>query len=180
MIQRMSRLLFDLFLTTLFATSLLHAQHESLSALRIEAFTWRGERIDNIHVSVEPLSASGSYKGEGRNVSLSVPTGTYMLRVQSPGFRTTEQLLRVYGPSVLTTVVLPVAPLHGQTTPTLSGQVFAFPGDPAKLRVRLVPLFGGWVEEVHPDENGRFRFWPDPGPYILMTVIDGQSMTTVT
>jgi hypothetical protein len=166
--------------TPLLATSLLQAQPEGLSALHIEAFTSKGERIGKIYVAAKPVSGGGpSYRGDGRNVILSVPAGNYELTVGSLGFRSTEQLISVYGPSVLRTVLLPVASLHGQIGPALSGQVVGLRGDPTDLRVRLVPLFGGWVEEVHPDSGGRFHFWPEPGPYIVMTVIDSESGTTV-
>ena len=154
-------------------------QREYLSELRVEAFTSSGERISKIYATVEPLSGHEKYKGEGRGVLLSIPVGNYTLTVQSPGFRTTQQLLTVYAPSVLRTVLLPVAPLHGQTFPTLSGQIAGFRGDPMRPRIRLVPMFGADVKEVHPDEAGRFSFRFDPGPYVLMTVIDSESGPTV-
>jgi hypothetical protein len=170
----MSRFLAVSALTIMLVTALRsQQQNERISAIRIEAFTSRGERIDKVFITAIPVRGGGDYRGRGRDVVLSVPEGTYAITVQSPGFRTTQRIVNVYGSSVLKTVLLPVASLHGQTSPNLSGQVVGFGGDPMRLRIRLVPMFGAELEEIHPDAGGRFSFRPDPGPYVLMAVVDG-------
>jgi hypothetical protein len=56
------------------------------AALRVAAWTSRGERIEKIWVVVSSLDGRKRYMGNGRDVALSVPTGEYVLQVEAPGF----------------------------------------------------------------------------------------------
>ena len=145
------------------------------SAVTIEAFTPTGDRIDKIYVIARPLAGSTEYKAEGRDALLSLPAGNYTLTVQAPGFRTTQRLLGCYGSPVLITIALPVAPLHGQRSPVLSGRIMGWRGNPMALRILLVPILGTELEQMHPDNHGSFSFRSDPGPYMVITVIDSTS-----
>jgi hypothetical protein len=36
-------------------------------------------------------------------------------------------------------------------------------------------IFAPALTEVHPNDDGSFTFQPDSGPYVLMTILDGNS-----
>ena len=83
------------------------------TALRVAAWTSTGKRVDKIWAIVSSLDGRQRYKGNGRDVELSVPTGQYVLQVEAPGFQSKRQILKAYRPAVFRSVTLPVASVHG-------------------------------------------------------------------
>jgi hypothetical protein len=142
------------------------------AALRVAAWTSRGERIEKIWVVVSSLDARKRYMGNGRDVALSVPTGEYVLQVEAPGFQSKRQELKVYQPAVFRSVTLPVAWVHGRTVSGLTGTVLNYDGDIRNLRVRLIGLYGNELRESVLDAQGSFGFPADAGEYLLLVVAD--------
>jgi len=147
--------------------------NEALSTvIRVAGWTTTGERIEKIWVVVSSRDGKEKYKGNGRDVQLSVPTGEYVLQVEAPGFQSKQQMLKAYQPLVFRSVALPIARLHGQPASSLTGTVQNYPGDIRDLRVRLMGLYGDDLWEAVPDANGSFRFPADEGGYLLLVMTD--------
>ena len=143
-----------------------------IAHLHVAGWTSEGERVERIWILLTSLYGKESYSGNGRDVDLSVPTGKYTLQVSAPGFESQRQLVRVYQPDTLCTVMLPVVWLHGQKESSLSGKLRGNSSDISKVRIRLVALYGGEIFEGVPDRVGNFVLPANPGIYTLMTVID--------
>ena len=101
-----------------------------------------------------------------------MPTGDYILKVESPGFASRSQVLRVYQPRVLRTATLPLGSLGFPLHPALTGKIINYSGDIKDLRVRLMALYGSELREGSVDRHGSFTFPVDEGTYLLVTVAD--------
>jgi hypothetical protein len=145
---------------------------EAPTTVRIAGWTTTGERIERIWVVVSSQDGKEQYRGNGREVELSVPTGEYVLQVEAPGFQSKRQMLKAYQPAVFRSVALPVARLHGQATSGLKGTVLNYAGDIRDLRIRLMALYGDELRETVPDAQGSFNFPADEGAYLLLVVAD--------
>lgn len=150
------------------------SNEESSTVVRVAGWTTTGDRIEKIWVVVSSRDGKENYKGDGRDVQLSVPTGEYVLQVEAPGFQSKQQMLKAHQPLVFRSVALPVARLHGQTAAGLTGTVQNYSGDIRDLRVRLMGLYGDDLWEVVPDANSSFGFPADEGAYLLLVVADLQ------
>ena len=149
------------------------------TVLHVAAWTAGGERIQRIWVSVSSLDGREKFAGSGRDVNLTVPAGEFMLQVAAPGFQTSRQLFRAYQPAIFRSAVLPVAWVHGQATPGLTGSVRNYDGDIRNLRIRLMALGGDELREAVPAADGSFTFPVDGGPYLLVTVADVENGTSI-
>ena len=143
-----------------------------LTVVQVRAWTTSGERVERIWAVVSALDGRENYKGDGREVRLSVPTGEYMLQVEAPGFQTKRQILRAYQPEVFRSVALPVAWIHGQGASSLTGTIRNYDGDVRELRVRLIGLYGDELRESLVNADDSFSFPADAGAYLLMVVAD--------
>jgi hypothetical protein len=144
----------------------------SSTVVRIAGWTTTGERIERIWVVVSSEDGKEKYRGNGREVALSVPTGEYVLQVEAPGFQSKRQMLKAYQPTVFRSVALPVARLHGQAVSGLKGTVLDYAGEIRDLRIRLMGLYGDELRESVPDAQGLFSFPVDEGAYLLLVVAD--------
>src|SRR5690349_399274 len=131
---------------TLWLIAVLHCVGQrsapSRTALRVEAWTSKGVRVEKIWVVASSLDGHEKYTGNGRDVELPLPTGEYVLQVEAPGFQSKRQILKAYQPVVFRSVTLPVAWVHGQSESRFSGKVVGYKGDLSKVRVRLMALYG--------------------------------------
>jgi hypothetical protein len=142
------------------------------TVVHVTGWTTTGERLEKIWVGISSFDGREKYTGTGRDVDLAVPTGEYILQVEAPGFQTKRQILKAYQPVVFRSVSLPVARIHGQGTPSLTGVVRNYDGDIRDLRVRLIGLYGTELREAVLDSHAAFSFPVDEGAYLLVVIAD--------
>jgi hypothetical protein len=145
------------------------------AVVQVAGWTTTGVRLEKIWAVLEPIGGGKEYRGSGKLVELSVPTGEYLLQVSAPGFLPRWQVFRVSQPTVFRSVALPIAPPHGSASSSLTGAVHNYDGDPRGLRVRLMGLYGSEVWESVLDALGSFSFPADEGIYLLVVFasVDG-------
>lgn len=156
---------------------------QNTASVQIHGSTSLGEPLDRFSVEMRGLLGTGNvYRAVGYRVAnLEVPTGWYLLKVSSTGFETHIETIRIYRPRVFHTVALAVARPEGADYATLVGKVVNYGGDLAKIRVRLMALYGSEVLESRIDAEGVFRF---PGlslrsAFLLVTVKDSPGGITI-
>jgi len=148
------------------------AARSATTVVHVAGWTATSDRIVKIWVVISSLDGRERYTGSGRDVKIEVPTGKYMLQVESPGFETARQVFLAYGPEVFRSIGLSAALRHGESSPTVNGSVRNYDGELRNIRVRLMGLYGDELRESTVNERGSFGFPIDMGAYLLLVVAD--------
>jgi hypothetical protein len=146
---------------------------EQTAIVEIVPLTINGGRVQNGRVD---LLQHGTRKSFGTSFrqwrGTNIPYGEYVLRVEAPGFRTHEQNLRVYRPSVTVRIGLRVTLMDDEPVRVVQGRVIAADRDIDELWIKLVPILaGGPPMDARVATDGTFSLGGiDPGEYLLMVI----------
>ena len=143
-------------------------------AIEVIASNLLGDRIDS---AIPELIESGSrkpLKSAFRCGVARVPYGEYLLRVQAPGYRSSELGIRVYqSESVVRTQLAVGAECLGYSS--IGGSIKSKAGE-RELWVKAIPLHGVGGSETRVGRYGTFLLAGlDSGEYLLI-VLDGSSV----
>lgn len=151
---------------------------EQTARLEIVPLTITGEIVQTGRVDLLQQGTRKSLRSNFRGWrGTNIPYGEYVLRIEAPGFRSHEQILRVYQPSVAVRVGLRVTLADDEPLRQVQGRVTPADLNRAELWVKLVPvLANGPTMDARVLQDGTFSFGGiDPGEYLLI-VIRGTSI----
>ena len=146
---------------------------------RVAGWTPAGDRLNKIWVTMSSSSGREKFAANGRDVEMRIPTGTYLLDVEAPGFAKRQQIVKALQPSTFRSAVLPVAPLHGDTPTIITGSVHNYDGNLRNVRIRLMPLYGAEIQESLINADGGFSFPADNGQHLLLVIADLKAGATI-
>jgi hypothetical protein len=147
------------------------------ATVQIRPHTPNGDLVTDFFVKLKLLNRPGDtpvsvhYLGAAIEKSdFSVETGDYLLEVNAPGFQSSRELLGVYQPRVLRTILLRLGYEFDEYS--LSGHVRGYPGSLGKVRIHLTSLYGNVLRESTVDRDGSFYFPAQRGPFLLLAIAD--------
>lgn len=161
----------------LFLTGQAPADRVYRATVQIRPHTPNGDLVAEFYVTLKnlyrPNDTPISIHYQGAIIEqndFSAETGDYILQVNAPGFQTSRELLRVYQPKVLRTVLLRLGYEFDEYS--LSGRVTGYPGNLAKVRIHVTSLYGNVLRESTVDHDGSFYFPVQWGPFLLLAIAD--------
>jgi hypothetical protein len=147
------------------------------ATVQIRPYTPKGDLVTDFFVKLKLLNrpsdtlVSVHYRGTAiEKNDFSVETGVYLLEVNAPGFQSSRELLTVYEPGVLRTVLLRLGYEFDEYS--LSGRVRGYSGSLGKIRIHLTSLYGNILRESTVDREGSFYFPAQWGPFLLVAIAD--------
>jgi hypothetical protein len=134
----------------------------------------RGLRIDSVSADLIESGSRKSVKSAFRDGVARVPYGEYLLRVQAPGFYTSEFKVRVLQSEMVVRAQLALgAECRGYSS--IGGSIKSKSGE-RELWVKAIPLHGVGGSETRVGRYGTFLLAGlDSGEYLLI-VLDGSSV----
>jgi hypothetical protein len=160
-----------------FLTGQVPADRVYRATVQIRPHTPNGDLVTEFDVTLKDL-----YRAHDTPISIhyggaaiekndfSVQTGVYLLEVNAPGFQSSRELLGVYQPRVLRTVLLRLG--YEFEEYSLSGQVKGYSGSLGRVRIHLTSLYGNVLRESTVDRDGSFYFPAQWGPFLLLALAD--------
>ena len=134
-----------------------------------------GNRIDSVTVILAEAGSRKNVQSAFLNGKVRVPYGEYVLRLQAPGFRSSELRIRVHQPDVVVRSQLAVG-TECLGYSSISGRIRSKRAD-TDLWIKAIPLHGTGGSETRVSRYGAFQLAGlDSGEYVLI-VLDGPSVT---
>ena len=182
--RRLIALLVVLSALALFPSSRVVAGRSYHATVQIRPYAPNGDLVTDFYVTMKLLNrpsdppTSVHYGGPSiEKNDFSVETGDYLLTVDAPGFVRSREILRVYQPKVLRTVLLRLG--YEVRSFGVSGHLQNYRGDPRRLRIRLHSLYGNVLPESALDHGGSFHLPAEWGPFLLLVLSDGPKGTVI-
>ena len=143
--------------------------------VEVSAFSILGERLPTLDIDLIEVGTHTSLKSRfSGTVATKIPYGTYIVRVSAPGFRRSEQEIRLDQPEILIRIQLSLAIECGGFS-AVRGSVHPAPTG-HELWIKLVPLRGVGGTEARVSQGGSFlAAGLDAGQYLLL-VVDGKAI----
>lgn len=161
----------------LFPAGGVNAERSYHATVQIRPHAPNGDLVTDFYVTMKLLNRDSDppipvhYRDSSiEKNDFSVETGDYLLTVDAPGFQRSREILSVYQPKVLRTVLLRLG--YEMRPLSVSGHVRNYRGKLRDVRIRLNSLYGNVLRESTLGNDGSFYFPAEWGTFLLLVLAD--------